>query len=706
MPPSILADVWDVQLLPAGDSLGSADQSALVLTFNSMQHIVADSLSVDQQRYLVALYNQPIFARQKNINIHGLSDMSVILPPFQLDNSMTMNDNMISQKVNLKRAPKKQEMSAPIASDANDVLQLLEIADTEQPDSSDSVIQRKNGIRDAVVMIEDDEVLRLLGIVAEEQTESNDTIIQKSDETVNATAVGEEDEVLRLLEIVDEEQSEPTDVIIQTSNAALDDSTASDEEEVLWPMEKAESEKDNGLLADVTEDDKKQWIAGMTTYPYGGAKDSSRYKDIRNRFSLNFNRPMKFRSLVFDRHIADFKSAHFNDDVSFYLANFDTTANFWSAQYWGQADYRYSNFLATANFRHTTFRDDVNFTSATFRGDADFRDAQFCAKSIFAAAEFYSRLDYSGAVFRQSATFQNTTLQKRINFTSAVINKSLDFRNASFGDAAVADFSFAIIKDTIYVGSGKPSMIQKFDFKRAKLVDNRANRQNAENGVSPVESAGTKIIIHSPVHLDIQLEKFKFIEICDSLDYYMKKDIIVELKKERTKKEAFELDYLFAQATKYQRVSVENNDTYSPFHPLTWWRVLYDHTMGMGYRPFRIIYFMLMIIGAFASFYIVKFPERIDEFIIANFDDNHFLAKRRKKGHAAGIYDHIMNCLYFSSVTFFTFRMRGDVLTFFTTREKMVIIFEWFLGFVIYAAFLTLSKSGSIVQNLTNLFVG
>jgi len=37
---------------------------------------------------------------------------------------------------------------------------------------------------------------------------------------------------------------------------------------------------------------------------------------------------------------------------------------------------------------------------------------------------------------------------------------------------------------------------------------------------------------------------------------------------------------------------------------------------------------------------------------------------------------------------------------------RKIIVFQWVLGFLVYLAFLTLSKSGLILQQLKTLFIG
>jgi len=59
-----------------------------------------------------------------------------------------------------------------------------------------------------------------------------------------------------------------------------------------------------------------------------------------------------------------------------------------------------------------------------------------------------------------------------------------------------------------------------------------------------------------------------------------------------------------------------------------------------------------------------------------------------------------------AEMVFFTFRLKRDILTFFDAKEKRLIVGEWVTGFLVYVAFLTLLKSGSILHNLKELFCG
>ncbi len=57
-------------------------------------------------------------------------------------------------------------------------------------------------------------------------------------------------------------------------------------------------------------------------------------------------------------------------------------------------------------------------------------------------------------------------------------------------------------------------------------------------------------------------------------------------------------------------------------------------------------------------------------------------------------------------MVFFTFRLNQKILTFFNARERKIIVTQWVLGFLVYLAFIALSKSGSILQQLKTLFIG
>ena len=132
--------------------------------------------------------------------------------------------------------------------------------------------------------------------------------------------------------------------------------------------------------------------------------------------------------------------------------------------------------------------------------------------------------------------------------------------------------------------------IKVYSKKARKYVDYPFEQPDSVKKI--IKYPGAKIVLYGPVDLKIQLEKFKFLALYDKLDYYSKKDIISILKQvsfrgNEYQKERFELDYLFDKSTMYQKQS-PNYKRYSVFNPICWRQFLYNITMGLCYRPFRL----------------------------------------------------------------------------------------------------------------------
>lgn len=126
--------------------------------------------------------------------------------------------------------------------------------------------------------------------------------------------------------------------------------------------------------------------------------------------------------------------------------------------------------------------------------------------------------------------------------------------------------------------------------------------------------------------------------------------------------------------------------------------------MELGYRPFKLLYWVAVINILFAIIYIVFMPRQINGYVDANFGGNKPVKTTKK--NSLSFSDTFINAFYFSFMLFFTFRLKGNILTFFDTREKRVVVFHWLLGFVIYISFLAFSKAGSVLHTLKSLFVG
>jgi len=131
--------------------------------------------------------------------------------------------------------------------------------------------------------------------------------------------------------------------------------------------------------------------------------------------------------------------------------------------------------------------------------------------------------------------------------------------------------------------------------------------------------------------------------------------------------------------------------------------------LGLGYRPFRLAWWVLGFIILFTFVYYLWMPAQINKYVAKGDERKAISGSRRKRTRRTAhphFTDTILNCFYFSSMMFFSFRLKRDILTFFSTKEKRVVVGEWLIGLIIYISFLTLSKSGSILHTLKSLFVG
>lgn len=345
--------------------------------------------------------------------------------------------------------------------------------------------------------------------------------------------------------------------------------------------------------------------------------------------------------------------------------------------------YPYGGMPDSSRFEKWMERIPLNFR------EADFLGAQFDSLAYFESAQFDSRADFRGAQFKNKVDFNSSVFNNKINFIDAQVD-------------SVVDFSLAKVRDTVFVGIRNSSELQKYDFMRAKL------------GIK-----GAKIVLYGPVDLKIQREKFKFLTLWDKLDYFSKKDIIstlkdVSFKEDKYKKERFELDYLFEKSTMYQvRSTGYAKNKWYQFHLWPKWIIrgfLYNITMGLGYRPFRLTLWVLGLIISFATFYFFKMRNSINGYILKKYEMKESTGIKRKRAvrnvRNISHTESLINCFYFSSMLLFTFRLKGEILTFFGLKEKRIIVGEYLLGLLIYISFLTLAKSGSILHNLKSLFVG
>ena len=387
-----------------------------------------------------------------------------------------------------------------------------------------------------------------------------------------------------------------------------------------------------------------------TVYPYGGVPDSSRKIPV-----VSFDFPSKY-IVPFSFNAAFFGGAHFNSRASFEHSRFNNDANFWNAHFDSIANFLFTHFTDITNFDHAHFETNAYWGGAQFASMVSFNNAKFDSLAIFEGTGFWGEADF------RSARFNRLVLER------------------------------TIIAGVFRVGSDIWSdKVQKFDCTRTIFLPN------------------ARLVLHDLVELNIQPEKFQYISFEDNLDYFLKKDIIENLKSKsfpNDKSAQFELDYIFTKSTMYQKQIGEykENRWYEIGKWPKWFiNTIYYWTMGLGYRPFRLIWWMLAATIIYTAIFAKKIPGRINAYI-SNPDTNS--TREEKKEVRLSLWETLLNCAYFSAMVFFTFRLKRDILTFFDAKEKRLIVGEWVVGFLVYVAFLTLSKSGSILHNLKELFVG
>ncbi len=430
-----------------------------------------------------------------------------------------------------------------------------------------------------------------------------------------------------------------------------------------------------------------------TIYPYGGMPDSSRFEDWRMvRIPLNFE-------------TANFDSAHFDSPADFGGAQFHSLADFTRAQFDSPADFKGARFLGRANFGQTEIINEETislYAPVRFYNWASFSGAEFNSVADFGYAQFHSQAYLSYANFHNRAYFLYAHFHSLADFSRTDFDSLADFRWAEFDGQA--DFSFVTLDSIIFIGT----------VIRDKILLGSYGYKNIDLTYAEF-IANAKIVLLEPVNLVIQPEKIKYISLKPQLDYFSKKEIIEYLKNKKSFKDnnkvQFELSYIFDKSTMYQEQSnIYDEELYHVWKYPKWFlNTLYYITMGLGYRPFRLVWWVLGLIVIYSVIYFYRMKDQVNQYIFRDEKKDVTRTGRKrsiKHRRDTSLANTIINCFYFSSMLFFTFRLKRDILTTFKSREIKIIVSEYIIGFLIYISFLTLSKSGSILHTLKSLFIG
>ncbi len=371
-------------------------------------------------------------------------------------------------------------------------------------------------------------------------------------------------------------------------------------------------------------------------------------------------------------------------------------------QFNAETDWSYSIFDEVLNLCGSTFNVEANFSGAQFNKNVILGDVIICStvtdtpfsissKGIilgstfkkaadFSTANFFKAVSFSDCDFLGTTTFRGAAFLSKVNFNGTTFHKGADFQDTYFAENA--SFEGARIFGDIYLSSRNDSI--SYDFTKVGILEENVH-----------------IILSGPTNLKLQIERFKHLALLDNLNYYVKKEIITFLKDnsfdgEGNTRERFELDYLFAKSTKYQEISTE----YRLFKLYEFWKTLpnlfYDAMMGLGYRPFKIIYWMfgLLIIFTLILFFTIR--ERVNAYI--NRKENK--PELKSETH----FSSLVNCFYVTAGAFFGIRLNQDILTFFKPGERWRIILIWSAGLFMYFLFIYGAKTGAILGALKTLF--
>lgn len=415
--------------------------------------------------------------------------------------------------------------------------------------------------------------------------------------------------------------------------------------------------------------------------------------------AVNFHQSTIKEKLYFD-------SAHFNGPARFDHTIFADSISFNEAIFEKQAYFHYSKFYETAPFFGTVFQEKVTFNNAGFYGPAFFHNAQFQDSCNFTATHFRGPVNFLKAQFNGPTYFAHAKFNDAITFYYTEINAPLTLENAKVNEFI---FHGAIIRDKIYLGENISLQYPTANFTQASFTE----PVNCENTKTDQKTNGGQIILVGPARVNIQIEKFGHIALLDTLDYFTKKNIISTLKdecfpEEDQATERFELDYILAKSTMHQdKTSYFSRTKFNQVHKWPHWLAteFYYLAMGLGYRPFNLLYWAFGTVFLFTLIYAFWIPERLKQFISLEWKHKKKKESTASASIASLFYENVLLSFYFSASIFFALRFNKDIFNFFGRNEKMWISIEWLLGIIFYVAFFALAQSGSILHRLLGLFV-
>lgn len=150
-----------------------------------------------------------------------------------------------------------------------------------------------------------------------------------------------------------------------------------------------------------------------------------------NFASARFYGESSFFKTIFAR-TANFSEATFTRTANFTRTMFFQDANFWDVAFTQGADFWNVTFTQPSSFNGTIFTGAAGFGGATFTEDAGFWDVVFVQSADFAWATFIEDAYFSRASFTQNANFSEATFVKNANFSGTYFTQNANFDAAIF----------------------------------------------------------------------------------------------------------------------------------------------------------------------------------------------------------------------------------------------------------------------------------
>jgi len=353
---------------------------------------------------------------------------------------------------------------------------------------------------------------------------------------------------------------------------------------------------------------------------------------------------------------ADFTGAIFKGKVGFFDIVFEGDTSFGWATFFKDVNFHGSTFVEEAKFSFATFKEEARFFAIKFKGNAKFDEANFKGYSNFSAVNFYTEADYRGSTFERNIVFDMGIIFKGDALFNAVVFEKgpkfyitrieSDKKEYKTVFEGLANFPAAVFKDDPVFGGAI--------FKN-NVVFSGATFPTGSRLLLKVIN-GNKLLLDGSFLENIFLELDLGENVMVNLNNVMlrntkieKKEIFNRILQEQEKKfsEAKEIYLLlknnFHSIGRYEDESwafkkEKDMERKSYFHFKSihkWlWSCFLNGIFGYGERPVRVIISAISIILIFTFLFM---SSGISDTSIGGFTSK-----------------NILDCLYFSTVTFTT----------------------------------------------------